>query len=440
MRVVWSIVVAALAAALLVAPAVGAEPGARLVKDINPSGGSDPRLMTRVGSVAFFTASDGSHGRELWRTDGTTRGTRLVKDLRTGLAGSTPTSLARVGKQLFFTADDGVHGRELWVSDGTRAGTRMVRDLTPGRKGSGDLVIVDLGGRAVFSQGSRDLWRSDGSASGTLLLRRFGGLDLADTARLRKALYFPADGAIWRTDGTAPGTRSVVAVGTPPASGLTTFKSRLYFSDFGFPTAVPRLWWSDGTADGTRRSAGVYAPTDLTVLDGALYFDAATSRTGHPRLFRSDGSIAGTVPVQPRVRPLRGMVKAVGRLWSTASSQALPWRDELWVSDGSAAGTSRAYGGSADWFTSDDAPLALVGKSGRTWFAAGPGAKVGDTWTLTDHELWSSDGTEGGTVQVTDINASGSSDPRGLLSLGQAILFGASDGAVGRELWAVDVD
>ena len=45
---------------------------------------------------------------------------------------SGPSSLTGVGGTLFFTADDGIHGRELWKSDGTRAGTVLVKDIHPG--------------------------------------------------------------------------------------------------------------------------------------------------------------------------------------------------------------------------------------------------------------------------------------------------------------------
>jgi ELWxxDGT repeat protein len=437
MRVVSSIAAALLAAMLVVSSASGAAPGARLIRDIHPSGGSDPRLLTRVGQVVYFSASDGVRGRELWRTDGSTRGTRLVRDIRPGLAGSQPQDLARVGNRLFFTANDGVHGRELWVSDGTKAGTRLVRDLTGGPKGSSQMTILDRGGRALFSRDFRDLWRSDGTAGGTLLLRRFTGINLADTASLKGALHFPADDAIWKTDGTAPGTRFVVAT-AGPASELTTYKSRLYFSTFGYPQ-VPRLWWSDGSAAGTRRLAGIVAPRDLTILDRTLLFNAATSTTASPRLFRGDGTVSGTIPVQPRVRPLVGMVKALGRLWAVDASLQAPWHDRLWSSDGTAAGTSLVHGGTGEWFTTDDEALELVSIGGRIWFAAGPGALVDDEWSLTDHELWSSDGTTSGTFQATDIDPAGSSKPRYLTTLASSVVFGATDGSVGRELWAIDV-
>src|SRR5437764_7940896 len=57
--------------------------------------------------------------------------TNLVKVINpTGTSFSGP--LVNVNGTLFFSADDGVHGQELWKSDGTAAGTVLVSDINPG--------------------------------------------------------------------------------------------------------------------------------------------------------------------------------------------------------------------------------------------------------------------------------------------------------------------
>src|SRR6185312_2981386 len=53
----------------------GTPAGTTRVKDINPSGSSSPGWFTVIGDTAYFLANDKTHGRELWRTDGTTQGT-----------------------------------------------------------------------------------------------------------------------------------------------------------------------------------------------------------------------------------------------------------------------------------------------------------------------------------------------------------------------------
>ena len=51
---------------------------------------SSPRSLTVVGNTVFFSANDGHHGFELWKTDGTAAGTVMVKDVYPGPSAPTP--------------------------------------------------------------------------------------------------------------------------------------------------------------------------------------------------------------------------------------------------------------------------------------------------------------------------------------------------------------
>ena len=79
-----------------------------------------PNYLTAVGSTLFFSASDGTNGTELWKSDGTPAGTVLVKDINPGTAGSTPTYLINVGGTLYFAATTTTYGNELWSSTAPR--------------------------------------------------------------------------------------------------------------------------------------------------------------------------------------------------------------------------------------------------------------------------------------------------------------------------------
>src|SRR6185295_14166193 len=106
-----------------------------------------------VGSWLVFAADDG-HGRELWRSDGTAAGTTVLRDLT--LSDSTddnvgPTFFQPAAGRLFFTADDGIHGFELWQTDGTPEGTRMVQDIAPEGASSYPEDLTLAGDRLFFS-------------------------------------------------------------------------------------------------------------------------------------------------------------------------------------------------------------------------------------------------------------------------------------------------
>ena len=106
----------------------------RLFRDLNPGtdSGSPQNLVVVHGSL-YFSATDGTNGVELWKTDGTAAGTVMVKNINS-TGDSSPANLTALNNILYFTANDGTNGIELWKSDGTAAGTVMVKDINPLRR------------------------------------------------------------------------------------------------------------------------------------------------------------------------------------------------------------------------------------------------------------------------------------------------------------------
>ncbi|HEV3003897.1 MAG TPA: hypothetical protein VGX78_05520, partial [Pirellulales bacterium] len=108
-------------------------PTATFVADIFPGPtSSNPSSLAALNGNTLFAATDPTYGTELWISDGTLAGTRLVKDINptstNTISGpvpnsSFPTDLVTVGGEVYFAANDGTDGTQLWKTDGTTNGT-----------------------------------------------------------------------------------------------------------------------------------------------------------------------------------------------------------------------------------------------------------------------------------------------------------------------------
>jgi ELWxxDGT repeat protein len=153
----------------------GTEKGTVKLKDITPAtffeNFADPasQVFCVSNNTLYFTATDfNTYGAELWKTNGTEAGTKLVKDINPYYS-SNPSDLTDVNGTLFFTADDGVHGTELWSTSGTEKSTKLVKDITPDY-GSDLYNLCSAGGKLYFinrSTNPKTLWSSDGTTANT---------------------------------------------------------------------------------------------------------------------------------------------------------------------------------------------------------------------------------------------------------------------------------
>jgi ELWxxDGT repeat protein len=76
--------------------------------------------------MLYFSATDGIHGVEPWKTDGTEAGTVMVKDIYPSFNSPHPGNFIVYNDMLHFT---GAAGVGIWRTDGTETNTVKVADL-----------------------------------------------------------------------------------------------------------------------------------------------------------------------------------------------------------------------------------------------------------------------------------------------------------------------
>jgi ELWxxDGT repeat protein len=434
----------------------------------------------------YFRADDGVHGRELWFSDGSAAGTRLVADLNPGSDGAFPAALTATSRGLYFVADDG-DGRDLWRTDGTAAGTRRVREIGAGPvpKFVPEAAIGALGERLIFAADDGvhgiEPWISDGSAAGTQLLvdtvaGAADGLDFSYVPYASTNLFFRVGDAlvffagspmqVWRTTGTTAGTRMIGTPGRALPHAAAVVGDRLFYltgrvigvvSDDAVIEQQPfdvdlqvidapldggdaayfrvivdhqcELWRSDGTADGLQRVVS------REVCGNAIGYESSwTARAGTHVLF--NGGFGEEEPYVLDATPAGAhMLRDINRSSDRTASTSFP------VAAAGAAGDTLLFGVYQDSQTmlwrsdgTSDGTFPLL----PLWPAHGTSVDdrfvfVGDRFE--DSGIWSSDGTAQGTAMLVPLAGSESVTTAAGADGLFAIVVGEQRGA---ELWKSD--
>ncbi len=435
----------------------GTAEGTGLLADLFPSDSGDvpnsssPDRLTLFNGAVFFQARS-ELGSDIWFSDGTTEGTQLLRDLAPGSPLTVTSPLTVVNDRLLFeTYQSDTVQRVLWASDGTAEGTSPISD-PENRVFNFGSTQASLGERLLFSSGGRELWVTDGTEGGTQLLQE---LAVATMLTVGDVVFMEASDRnrgyeLWVSDGTVDGTRLVKdlrpGITSSAPNLLRALNGEVYFTAKGLDGE--QLWASDGTEDGTRLVKAISPLSGLisrvtAEVDGKLLFVTRTPETGM-ELWGTDGTEAGTQLIQD-INPgaasslIANMTQLGDRVVFTASG---PDGTEPWVTDGTPEGTVQLkdiYEGyqtfnsySSSRRSSRPVPLPAPGplQSVERPHSSAPRelTVVGDRLYFTagvgkNRDLWQTDGTPEGTVQVASAEELGGSRIENLTLLDGDLVF-----------------
>lgn len=348
-----------------------------------------------IGNIFYFKVTNGSY-KELWKTDGTTGGTQLVKD-------SFPVDIVNfvnINGMLYFIGTNSSNTTPiLWKSDGTNVGTVMVKVFTGSSQSVGALTAINNVGYFTYSYlgpSYAGTWKTDGTDPGTVeLIPNVTTGSAVNTKSFFEVgsdvVFFGTSAtsgyrALWKTDGTTIGTTMIKDSIMKFSSGntLTDFININGISYFTISSGAGfNLWRTDGTSVGT--FILTYGNiTSLTNLNGTLYFrNFSISPVGYS-LMKSDGTIIGTVAVSGLGNVGSG-IAAMGNNLYLAGKNSFDF--EPYKSDGTATGTvllkdinAGATGSNPQYLTKVNSTMCFVADDG-----------------INRNQIWKTDGTPGGT-------------------------------------------
>lgn len=359
----------------------------------------------------YFTGDSPTHFPALWKSDGTAAGTQLVKTFSTP-----PTNLLQLGDKVLFVADYPHSIVGVWQSDGTLDGTFTLKG--PFARISS---LVELNGNVYFLAGNftqqSELWKINFQSHEATLIKIFdnpgyyGYLQKSGRNNLLLSIYYFDHNELWVSDGTTEGTRIFAATQSSADQlwwGPSAREGKAYFFktiNDGPLVVEASIWLSDGTEDGTTlvksvsgEGVGLQLAEDLS--DKLLVFISAQGQSAYWGVDK-ETAVAEKLPEIPTPTDQNSdtyyvtYYANVGRQFFFVVNKVDTAQKELWVTDGSVAGTRRLKN------YPDSAVEQLAGADGRVFFMVWPG------WPQTENaaQLWTSDGTVSGTSMVTDYTA-----------------------------------
>lgn len=408
------------------------------IKDLGISSGFTYIDSGMLGNLFFLQVandewrSDQTAG-ELWISDGTTAGTKKIKDF----IGINNSPNIVFDNKLMFSAKTAAEGWEPWVTDGTSAGTNLLVDAKAGTGSSGAIREGGVIGSDYFffvNDGTcSTLYKTDGSSAGTSAIKSlsrsvdYGYVFNSTLFFAARSLFNGCSGVsgnakrLWKSDGTAAGTQEIkVLSGNSHIGNFFEFNNELHMN----VRFTQGIWKTDGTSAGTVEVFSI--DSDLEVYhitsDGKLFYTGGEVYGGRGLWVDNFGAENPTLLKKPyRVLNAIKLKTAVGG----NKFFFLGWKNEFDYSLWSIEDDQSTFLG--DWRKFIDFEVL----NGRLIFAGATSANS------TETELWITDGSASGPTMIKKINSGANSDVRNLVKFGDYIYFQANDGN-GNALWRTD--
>ena len=411
-----------------------------LYGDLQTRGNTELIEPININGYTYFTADDGFHGQELWRTDGngfhepnTPFGTFMVTDINPGIEGSFISELTKYGNSLYFSAYSAQYGLELWRTDTNFPFNTSVIDINENEYSSSPTSLTVMLGTLYFiaSDGTNTgLYRSDGTSAGTTFIKDIGGEPYVKMQAIGNTLYMLVlednfgQNQLWKSDGTTEGTVMVKTIGESDISFInhTIYNGELYFATTDGTNTT--LWRSDGTTVGTIGFAN-YSGSVMDFDNSSFSYLYFSTNSG---IFLT--TPGQNVPTQVVSGPTESMKYHNGFIYYFIKNVNTQ-KSELWKANTTGTYSLLKVFEQAESI-SDKKTMQYAG-DGITLFFNGHSQAHGE-------ELWKTDGTSQGTEMVKNIRSGiyESNIKYLTVGLGSGIIFWADDGTTGLEPYISD--
>ncbi len=416
----------------------------QLLLENHPTASSNPRDMVEVNGVYYFVAND----NEIWQTDGTPEGTSKLEftlpsggwqqvgggNRRIRAMSVVADKLLLFGFDFIIFESDIILGEEPAIFDLISMTMSPLANINQGQWASSQAMEPhSVGSKAFFLANDgvhgTEVWVTDGTEEGTTQLVDTND----DTNTISNVNFFDIGNEtyfsvgykkLYKTDGTPDGT--VLVKDFTPSNANVGYSSQEIHKIgdevfFIVASNVRSIWKTDGTEEGTALLIDNLPSSNLRAINNELFFLQSCNST-QSCLYKVNSSV-------PQLELIATIPIQYLHNISTENDGIIFFEgaNELWKTNGTEIGTVKVSDLESSEVTSANWTYRFVNNKILFTYYGGESGQ----------EIWVSDGTSEGTFILKDFNPGFRSSYPELIHANDNLLFAAlNSGDTGKEVWA----